>query len=194
MRELRYSLIGLVIVVVVSFVAIDWNYFYGLVPFHHQVSLAAQQIQSTTAAPSASNTLLIPSLGISAPVNYPDDTSDSAIETSLQTGVAHYPSTALPGQSGSVYIFGHSSDFIWSPGTFKHVFTKLPEIAIGATISLSDSTGKTFTYRVAAKKVVAADDISVLEQDQQLHQLILQTSYPLGTALERYVVFAQLQQ
>ena len=136
--------------------------------------------------------LTIESLAIKAPVIYVDQADEPTIQNALINGVVHYPSTAKPGELGNDYIFGHSSDFRWSSGHYKTIFALLPKIEVGATITLSDSQGHPFTYIVTEKQVVAANDLRWLGQDKTKKILTLQTSYPLGTALKRFIVRAEL--
>jgi len=142
---------------------------------------------------AAASTLTIESLGLSVPVVYVTDATEEAFQAGLKNGVVHYPGTANPGQFGNVYIFGHSSDYWWSDGHFKTVFAILPQIKLGADIVLTSAQGQAFTYRVFDAKVVAATDTAYLDQrGYQRKLLTLQTSWPIGTALKRYVVLAEL--
>ncbi|MEK7183084.1 MAG: sortase [Patescibacteria group bacterium] len=140
------------------------------------------------------NTLKIASLAIETPVIYVEDKTESVYQEALRDGVVHYPGTALPGEHGNVYIFGHSSDYVWSPGEYKTVFARLPTIELGAVIEITDAEGKLFHYIVTETKVVGPRDLTVLDQLNYAKQILtLQTSYPLGTALQRYIVVAELK-
>jgi sortase A len=140
------------------------------------------------------NLLTISSLAIKAPIQYPPDNREETFQRFLQDGVAHYPGTARPGQLGNVYIFGHSSDFTWSKGDYKTVFALLPKIKVGDSITLTDERGVEFTYKVTSTAVVGAKDTSVLDQRGNKQRLLtLQTSYPIGTALKRFVAVAELE-
>jgi sortase A len=141
------------------------------------------------------NQLSIPSLGIEVPVIYTTETTEKAYQEALINGVVHFPGTALPGEVGNVYIFGHSSDYLWSKGKYKTVFAVLPKIALGAEIRITDQSGMQHIYTVADKFVVEPSDVSVLSQNTDGKKLLtLQTSYPLGTALRRYIVTAELKE
>ncbi len=141
------------------------------------------------------DTLAIPSLGVLAPVVYVSETGEKTFQSALLNGVVHYPGSSLPGEVGNVYIFGHSSDYAWSKGAYKSVFALLPKIKKGAEIKLTDSKGFMYTYLVTEQKVVGPNDVSVLAQDTAGKRILtLQTSYPIGTALKRYVVRAELRQ
>lgn len=133
--------------------------------------------------------------GIEAPIIYVQEESEAAFQEALKYGVGHYPETALPGEPGNVYLFGHSSDLPWTEGDYKTVFALLTKIKQHDEIVVTDSEGAPYTYRVLESFIANPTDMSVLDQYNEEHYyLSLQTSYPLGTALKRLVVFAELLQ
>ncbi|MDQ7814673.1 MAG: class E sortase [Patescibacteria group bacterium] len=135
---------------------------------------------------------MIKNLGIDAPVVYIEEKNEAAYQAALKKGVVHFPGTALPGELGNVYIFGHSSDYAWADSPYRAVFALLTEIEVGDEIRISDSKGGVFVYRVIETRVVTPKDLSVLDQrGKQKKLLTLQTSYPLGTALRRFIVLAE---
>lgn len=138
------------------------------------------------------HTLNIPSLGIRAPLVFPKSNSEAEIQNSLADGIAWYAGTARVGEIGNMYLVGHSSDFPWAKGDYKNIFTHLPKMQIGEIIQVTDSQGKIFTYKVIETKAVAANDLRVLEQPKDRKLITLQTSYPIGTALKRFVVIGEL--
>ncbi len=139
------------------------------------------------------NMLYIPTLGIEAPIVESLENTESAYQEALQSGVVRHPQSAQVGTVGNAYIFGHSSDYIWSGGKYKTVFALLPQIQIGAPIFVTDSEGIRYEYRVFQKMVVSPTDTWVLDSVEGAeYALTLQTSYPLGTALKRYIVRAKL--
>ncbi len=141
------------------------------------------------------NILVINSLGIKLPVVYVQEKSEDAYQLALRNGVVHFPDTAMPGQLGNVYIFGHSSDYVWAKGNFKTAFALLPKIEVGSQILLSDQDGNPYLYKVIETKVVKPTDLTVLSQQNNSKKLLtLQTSYPLGTAISRFIVIAELEQ
>jgi LPXTG-site transpeptidase (sortase) family protein len=137
------------------------------------------------------NTLVIETLNIQTPVVYVNDNKESVFQDALQHGVVHYPGTAKVGEYGNAYIFGHSSDYAWAKGDYKTVFALLPEIEIGAEVLVSNEVGETFKYKVTQKFVADLGDVHLLSQDMTKKQLTIQTSYPIGTALKRYIVIAE---
>ena len=135
------------------------------------------------------------SLNISVPLKYVEEAKESVFEEALKDGAVHFPGTALPGQIGNAYYFGHSSDYPWSGGHYKTVFALLPKISIGSEIRITDHEGNLFTYVVTETKVVAPSDVSVLSQDTNQKKILsVQTSYPVGTALRRFVAIAELKE
>ncbi len=161
--------------------------------YFHRTSPAPQSDQQTSPQAEPDH-LWIDSLNISAPLKYVDEAKESVFQAALKDGVVHFPGTALPGQLGNAYYFGHSSDYPWSGGHYKTVFALLPKISTGAEIRITDSQGNLFTYVVTETKVVAPSDVSVLDQgNNQKKILSIQTSYPVGTALRRFVAIAELK-
>lgn len=139
------------------------------------------------------NRLRIDSLGLDVPLVYVEEKSEAAFQLALRDGVVHYPGTAMPGEPGNAYYFGHSSDYAWAKGDYKTVFATLTELAPGALIVASNANGTSFTYVVTGTRVISPKDLSVLDQgDGSEVRLTLQTSYPLGTALKRFIVEAKL--
>lgn len=137
------------------------------------------------------NRLRIPSLGIDAPIVEASARTQAAYKTALRQGVAHLPGTAEPGSAGNSYLFGHSSDLPWASGDYKNVFALLPEIKIGTTIYASDKDGNAYAFTAAGTRIVRGDDLSVLAAPgNEKRMLTLQTSYPIGTALRRFIVTA----
>ena len=190
-----WARVGLIVgLLAVIFVALNAQYFWANLRFSAGPSSPPPPVSQQPSGPVGEPNLLeIPSLKISAPVIYVNEQSEEVYQAALADGVVHFPGTAEPGQPGNVYIFGHSSDYLFSKGKYKTVFALLPRIENGAEIRISDSQGRQFTYKVFDQKVVSPKDFSVLDQgDGSKKLLTLQTSYPVGTALRRYVVVAEL--
>ncbi|MFA5935395.1 MAG: sortase [Patescibacteria group bacterium] len=141
------------------------------------------------------DTVRIDRLGITAPIKYvAASTTEEGFQIALRDGVVHFPGTALPGEPGNVYIFGHSSDYSWSKGNYKTVFALLTKAKAGDEIIVSGHDGTAYTYVVTGTKVVGPKDTHVLDQQGKTKKLLtLQTSYPLGTALKRFLVLAELK-
>ncbi len=173
-----------VYILIVSLALINWPYW--------QTQLETPKIVSAPPEMMA-NMLIIERLGIETPIIYVERADEEAFQEGLENGVAHYPGTARIGENGNPYIFGHSSDYIWSRGRYKTILARLPRIKIGEEIIASDHAGKKFVYKVIETKVVSPKELSVLDQrGYQRKLLTVQTSYPVGTALRRFVAIAEL--
>jgi len=188
---------GVFLVLNAGYVAIETRYaLRGAEPTGHAASEPVPM--SSTAdipAPQAlgPDELRIASVGIRVPVVYAPVKDETQFQEALQRGVVHYPKTAEPGEPGNAYVFGHSSDFLWRHNPYAHAFTLLPHVAAGDVIELSDHAGRTFLYEVTETFIVSPTDTRVLDQGDGSASLItLQTSYPFGTALARFIVRGRL--
>ncbi len=134
--------------------------------------------------------IIIPSINVRAPVTYEPSVNNTNIAYDLRSGVVHYGTTALPGQKGNVVIFGHSSGVAWAPGNYKYIFTLIDKLQFGQQVSL-DYKGTRFVYVVTDSKVVAPNDMRVLDSNGTRSQLSLITCTPVGTSRYRLVVSAR---
>ena len=136
--------------------------------------------------------LSIPKLGVQAPIVWTRDFA--RMEEDLKSGATHHPATPYPGERGTVSIHGHSSGNPWD-GNYKTVFTKLnflePGDEVLVTVYNAASEGKQYRYVVREKQVFAKGDQEQFDQ-RDGYFLNLSTSWPVGTALQRYVVTTEL--
>ncbi|MBU0647910.1 class D sortase, partial [Patescibacteria group bacterium] len=134
--------------------------------------------------------LAIPSLGIEAPIKYLDSTDENVLKDKLKEGVGHYPDTAMPGEKGNVFIFGHSSYYWWDSTEFSSIFANLESVKKGDKV-LVKYDGELFVYQVVDTLIVEPTEVSVLQQGDN-YELSLMTCTPLGTNLRRFVVKTEL--
>jgi sortase A len=103
----------------------------------------------------------------------------------LQQGPGHYPQTVLPGQDGNAAIAGHRT-------TYGAPFFSLNELGVGDRITLTDTSGRTFTYRVSEPpRSVSPTDVAVLDPTS-FPQLTLTTCNPRYSATSRLIVVARI--
>ncbi len=137
----------------------------------------------------------IDKIGVNAPVILAVDSSEEALQDNLESGVVHYPKTAMPGQRGNVYIAGHSSNYSWSTGSYNYIFQGLNGLSVGdkITLKVKQKNGKTLTYEyeVSEKLEVEADDPRIFSNTQS-QILTLTTCWPLGTSNRRLMIKAYL--
>jgi sortase A len=121
--------------------------------------------------------LSIPRIGMSAVV------IEGTSSHSLLLGPGHMTGSAIPGSIGNSVIAGHRDTF----------FRNLPSLKTGDAIYILRS-GKRFHYAVTGRKVVQANDISVLRPNKS-GVLTLITCYPthfIGPAPQRLIIVAKL--
>lgn len=107
----------------------------------------------------------------------------------LEKGIAHAKKTSLPGDNGTSFLFGHSSDEPWRITRYNTVFLKLGELNNGDLIIINRN-GKKYTYKVSDKKTVWPNEVKYLSPNSE-NKIILQTCTPIGTALMRLLIFAK---
>lgn len=143
-------------------------------------------------AASATPEVIIPKINVQIPVVYGQTTTEeSIIESALDRGVVHYPTTSKPGEIGNSVFFGHSSNNIFNKGKYKFAFVMLHKLVIGDTFYLTYN-GKVYVYKVISREIVKPSQVSVLDPvPGQTATATLITCDPPGTSLNRLVVVGQ---
>lgn len=135
--------------------------------------------------------LVIPKIGANAPVIPNVNAADrEEYLAALGGGIAHAEGTAFPGEGGHMFLFAHSTDYIWNVGTYNAVFYLLYKLEEGDEVNLFYE-GERFTYRVTGKQVIDPSEVEYLTRKTDKEFLTLQTCWPLGTTLKRQLVFAE---
>lgn len=143
-------------------------------------------------SPTKDDEVIIPKINVQIPLDFTTKTTDEkAFEEALDRGVAHYPTTALPGQQGNTSFFGHSSNNIFNPGKYKFAFVLLNELVPGDKFYLTYQ-GTVYTYQVYDKKVVAANAVEILNPvpDKKATAMLV-TCDPPGTTLRRLAIWGE---
>lgn len=138
--------------------------------------------------------VVIPKIGANELVTENVDPSNGDEYLSvLQHSVAHAKGSALPGLSGTTYLFAHSADNFWDVGRYNAVFYLLKDLQTGDDISVFYQN-KRYNYTVYDKKVVDPTEVGYLAANiGQGEKLILQTCWPPGTTWKRLLIFAKPQ-
>ena len=152
--------------------------------------------------------VIIPKLNVDPPVvdgivsyrsqdpNEHEDLFEDRMQEALRSGVAHYPTSSLPGESGidgyrsNVVIIGHSSGNVIDPGKYKFIFAKLNTLAVDDLV-LVNYQNKQYVYKIYEKKIVEPGQIEVLGQAKLNNSLTLITCEPPGTVDKRLVLVAE---
>lgn len=134
--------------------------------------------------------ILIPELKLNAKVIASTNPANSfEYKTALEEGVAHAQGSSFPDQSGTVYIFGHSTDYPWNIAHYNALFYPLRYLDKGEEIILIYNK-KNFVYQVIDKKVVDPEALEYLYSQDEEKRLILQTCWPPGTTWKRLIIVA----
>lgn len=112
--------------------------------------------------------------------------------TNLKKNAIHFKGSALPGTYGNAVVFGHSTlPQLYRPGDPLSIFNPLPKIEKGDMVIVRYD-GVVYQYVVRDTAVVLPDQVEVLAQRYDKHELTLITCVPLGTYLRRFVARAEL--
>lgn len=145
--------------------------------------------------PKTSTNLLIPSLGVTAPIIFEPTTNEDRIYSALEGGVVHYAKTPDPGNSGTAIIIGHSSVYPWYRGKYGYVFSSLSKLTEGDIINI-EKEGKILTYKVTKSLIFSPtnpDDYELKElETTNGSSIVLMTCWPTGTNSKRVAVRADL--
>lgn len=110
----------------------------------------------------------------------------------LKKGVVRYPGTARPGEVGNAFIFGHSSNYPWVISEYNDVFALLNTLETGDEVIVYYNQHK-YTYKITDRSIVKPGDTKVLSaRDPNKKEISLMTCWPVGTTLERYIIFGEL--
>lgn len=137
-------------------------------------------------------TVMIPKIGANEKVtpNVDPNNEKEYLEV-LTRSIAHAKGTALPGLSGTTYLFAHSTDNFWSVGRYNAVFYLLNKMEKDNEVVVFFN-GKRFNYKVTETKIVDSTDTHYIDSFLgQGERVILQTCWPPGTAWKRLLVFAE---
>lgn len=135
--------------------------------------------------------IIIPKIAANARViDNVNPADESEYLDKLQFGVAHAAGTYLPGQNGHIFLFAHSTDYVWNISTYNAVFYLLYKLDDGDEVNIFHQ-GRRYVYTVTGKKVVEPTDVQYLTNKTESEFLTLQTCWPPGTTLKRLLVFAK---
>lgn len=139
--------------------------------------------------------IAIPKIGVTAPMVWSASDNEKDQLADLAKGVAHFPSTASPGQTGNMIISGHSSNYIWAKGSFNYIFKNLNNLMPGDVVDVKSvqQNGKTFVYhyKISEKFTALPNDDRIFD-DTSNASLTLSTCWPLRTNLRRLIVKGEL--
>ncbi len=150
--------------------------------------VAMSYLLSSKVALNTGFSIEIPKIKLVSPIiKGVDATNEKEYRKALTMGIAQAKGSALPGDKGTIFLFGHSTDYPWNLTRYNTIFLRLDELKKNDLI-LIEKDGKKYKYYVTDKKVVWPNEVKYIKENKD--QLILQTCTPIGTAFQRLLVFA----
>lgn len=126
---------------------------------------------------------------------------NALVETNAKTlnpdlALGHYTGSALPGEVGNTFIYGHSVlPFFYNPKNYKTIFSTLHNLEAGDEIIINYNN-RTLTYKVEKKQDLKPQDVDPLATIKPAYlndsTLVLMTCSPAGTKIKRLLVEAIL--
>jgi len=197
----RFAIISFIVFLIVfnsQFIYSQALYLYSRTPFAPKTQTTITPVTPTDIPTQSAevvgpeNLIIIPKIGVSAPLIFPETIEERAVLRALQDGVVHYSGTANPGENGNSVFFGHSSNDIWEPGNYKFVFVLLEKLTVGDQYEIHYQSRK-YIYTVEETKVVEPTELSVLDQTSTPYSTLI-TCTPPGTNWRRFIVKAKQTQ
>ncbi len=144
--------------------------------------------------------IVIPSMWMVAPIVEIDKSSNdyqNAIKGKtfeydkyLEDGPTIYPGTASIGETGNSFLFGHSNNWHYEPGSFKTIFRLTYNLEIGDKIWVYKKVNGEwifYEYTITISQKIAANDTWALLPEKGKKTITLSWCRPIGTARERWM-------
>ena len=117
----------------------------GVLSFDPAVRAALESQVSASSTLAAPTLLVIPSIGVRAPVESVGTKPDGSMATPRGfTTAGWYARGAAPGAPGNAIFAGHVNNALTTAGVFEH----LSDLRVGEYITVSDQSGKALVYMV----------------------------------------------
>jgi len=130
-----------------------------------------------TQGPEHARRVIVPAIGVDAPVVEGDDWE------ALKKGAGHHVGSANPGERGNAVISAHND-------IYGEIFRRLPELSIGDEI-IVQTVSTSYTYVVEQTRIVDPTEVSVMDATST-PVLTLISCYPYRVDTHRIVVMASL--
>ncbi|MFH1295299.1 MAG: class E sortase [bacterium] len=106
--------------------------------------------------------------------------------------LGHYPGSALPGETGNAFIFGHSVlPVFYSPKNYKAIFSTLDRLNAGDELII-EYNNMPYKYLVESHELAKPVDVNPLAEFKPRYlnesTVTLMTCYPAGSKAMRYMV------
>ncbi|MDC0449225.1 sortase [bacterium] len=123
--------------------------------------------------------------------------ADAAVETNSSNlnpidSLGHYKGSALPGDVGNAFIYGHSVlPWFFNPKNYKTIFSTLNNLEIGDEIFVEHENQR-LVYKVESKDLLSPNDVEPLAEIKPKYlndsTMVLMTCWPPGTKTKRLLI------
>jgi LPXTG-site transpeptidase (sortase) family protein len=120
----------------------------------------------------------------------------NSTDLSPENYVGHYAGSALPGEIGNAFLYGHSVlPMFYNPKSYKTIFSTLNTLEVGDDFVLSYNNNK-LRYKVEMAYVLSPEDVNPTENVKPAYlnesTVTLMTCVPPGTKAKRLLVVGTL--
>lgn len=142
---------------------------------------------------TAEDRLIIPKINVDVPIIWSANAADqTSLNDAMNNGVVWFnvqQAHSRPGENGNFVLSGHSSNDWLDQGDYKFIFAPLEQLKVGDTFYVNYNKQR-YVYQVSGTSVVPPTAVDALQTDNSKPIITLITCTPLGTALNRLLVFA----
>lgn len=133
--------------------------------------------------------IAIPAINVNAPLIFPETGDPDILNAALAKGAVRYPDSALPGEKGNLFIFGHSTGLAAVRNKNYGLFNRFKELKTDDAVKIRYGD-REFLYLVKKLEVKEADDAKInLAVSGKI--LTLSTCRIIGGKESRYVITAE---
>lgn len=125
----------------------------------------------------AGTRIVIPSIGVDAPIGEGTDWE------SLKYKVGHQPGTANPGQRGNMVLAAHND-------VYGELFRYLPDVPVGEIITIY-AGAEAFRYQITERRIITPDQVEVMLPTTGPTTTLI-SCYPYLIDTHRIVLFGEL--
>lgn len=150
--------------------------------------MVAGEATSVSATPIMPTAMTFTTLGRTVSVLNPSSRAIPDLDAALLEGVVRHPDSAHLGQTGTVFILGHSSYLPVVQNRNFQAFNGIQNLSWGDTITLT-AEGATYTYRVDRVYRARASEVVVPIAGDE-YRLTLATCNSFGSIDDRFIVEA----
>lgn len=158
---------------------------FGFIPSRDSVVIAMPAGEGMSGPPH----LIVPRLGLNAPIIFPENRDLETLNRALTRGVVHYPGSALPNGTGGMLLFGHSTALAVVHNRAFAAFNGLNRIQNGDTVRVHFG-GREYWYQVIAVDAKTVDEAEI-DISEIGRRLILVTCRTFGAKDDRTIVTAE---